>query len=53
MIHGSTTHYSGDVAVMLKIKRCSFIAHCFMDVMISLLEFELGNGAGRHSIMQC
>jgi hypothetical protein len=51
MIHGSTTQYSGDV-VMLKITRYNFITHCFMGVKIGLLELELGNRAGGHSIVR-
>jgi len=51
MIHGSPTQYSGDV-VMVKIERYSFITHCIMGVKIGLLELELGNRAGRHSIIR-
>ena len=52
MMHGSTTQYSGDVLVMLKITRYSFVTHCFMGVKIGLLELELGNRAGRNSIVR-
>jgi len=52
MIHGSPTQYSGDVVLMVKIERYSFITHCIMGVKIGLLELELGNIAGRHSIIR-
>lgn len=53
MIHESPTQYSGDVGVMLKTERHNFITHCFMGMKIGLIQFELGNRAGRHSIIRC